>query len=211
MNDARIIAPRVMTCMVCAGDTDSEQATLLEVTRFGPGLGLAVAICPRCTARAVAEDGDTNALFADVRESYPQLATLATVGVEPEIRPVELQPRKPRNAGRKHPAYGAALAADPPPADEPLRVLVGWQHADAVPDPKLIVRDGDNPGRLRFDVAAGRCVRVFHRHDADPNRLFGLAQCLIDYGAREVQLVIHPPRPEAHGTEMLRIVPTEAA
>lgn len=211
MSDTRILASRVMECFICKADAAPEQSTLVEVSMLAPDFKLAVAVCPACTARAIAEDGSTDALIADIRETYPRFATLTKPAPKPTSTQIELQPRTARNAGRRHPAYGAAITADPPPADEPLRVLMGWEHADTVPDPKLIVRPADNPAHLRFDVAAKRIVRVFHPDSEDPNRLYALAQSLIDYGAAVVELVIHPPRPEAHSTELLRIVPKGGA
>lgn len=230
-----VFAPHGLACYVCNGEAHPG-STIVEVAHLGFELGIAVAVCPACTARAIAEDGSTDALIADIHAAYaPIREQKETVGLRgpqhftgggsngssreplPDAPPtlaevgIELQPRTARNEGRRHPAFGAALSADPPPADEHLRVLVGWEHADAVPDPKLIVRPADNPARLRFDVAAGRTVRIYHPHTADPNRLFSLAQSLIDYGATEVELVIHPPRPEAHSTELLRIVPKGGA
>lgn len=110
------------------------------------------------------------------------------------------------HAGRKHPPYGADLAANPPPPDESLRVLVGWEYAQWVTENRIVLVDSESPDRLRFDVAAGRRVRVDHPHDADPERLLHLAQALIDYGATVVDLVI-PFCPGALCTQMLRIVP----
>lgn len=107
---------------------------------------------------------------------------------------------------RRHPAYGKTLAENPPAPDEPLTVAVGWQYAKTLPAPLLVVQPEDNPGRLRFDVADGRRVRVAHPADADPGRLLRLAQALIDYGALYVDLIEHPPRPGAAKRERLRVL-----
>ena len=179
----------VTSCASCGCDVTADNLGALRYLRhLRDGAALYLSVCQSC---AEAED-----------------AARAQKAPAP---PTELQRQPARNAGRKHPPYGAALAADPPPADEALHVLMGWDYADKLPDPKLIVRDEDNPARLRFDVADGRAVRVVHRHDADPDRLLKLAQALIDYGAREVEMVIHPPRPGSYGTELLRIVPKVGA
>lgn len=124
--------------------------------------------------------------------------------------PVELTRRPLRNTGRKHPPYGAILAAAPPPPDEVLRVCVGWQYEEWVSDSRVIVEATADPEALRFDAAAGRTVRVIHPHDASPEHLFRLAQTLVDYGAVSVELAIFPHRPGAYCTEVLRIVPKVA-
>lgn len=120
--------------------------------------------------------------------------------------PVELQRHPVGNAGRKHPPYGRELAAEPPPADVPLRVIVGWDHAKIVTEYRVIVLQTDDPETLRFDAAKGRNVRVDHPHDVDASWLLSLAQALIDYGATEVRLTIND-RPGAFHTEVLRVVP----
>lgn len=121
--------------------------------------------------------------------------------------PVELTRRPVRNTGRKHPPYGAILAEAPPPADEVLRVCIGWQYEEWVSERRLIVEATDDPAALRFDAAAGRTVRVIHPHDASPEHLFRLAQAIVDYGAVSVELAIFPHRPGTHCTEVLRIAP----
>lgn len=113
------------------------------------------------------------------------------------------------DAARTHPAYGRELATDPPPADEVLRVLVGWDHAKIVTEYRVIVLQTDDPRTLRFDSANGRSVRVDHPHDAAPAWLLNLAQALIDFGATEVRLTI-TGRPGAFCSEVLRIVPKGA-
>lgn len=201
------IAPAPLECFVCKSDVDPEHDVLVEVAPLGPGLSVAVGVCQSCTARAVSEDGSVDSLVSDIREMYAGGVAFAPRDEHPLPGEIALDRRPVSNAGRKHPPYGAALAADPMPADAVLRVVTGWTHAKAIPDPKLIVRDEDNPARLRFDAANGRTVRVLHPHDANPERLLKLAQALIDYGARGVEMVIHPERPGASGTELLRIVP----
>lgn len=125
-------------------------------------------------------------------------------------RPAEtsmtLQRRPLGSHPRRHPAYGKTLAENPPPSDEPLTVAIGWQFGKTLPAPLLVVQPEDNPGRLRFDVADGRRVRVAHPADADPDRLLRLAQALIDYGALYVDLIEHPPRPGAAKRERLRVL-----
>lgn len=121
--------------------------------------------------------------------------------------PVELTRHPVRNAGRKHPPYGAILAESPPPSDEILRVCIGWQYEEWVSERRVIVEATEDPDALRFDVAAGRPVRVIHPHDASPEHLFRLAQTLVDYGAVLVELAIFPHRPGTFCTEVLRIVP----
>ena len=107
---------------------------------------------------------------------------------------------------RRHPAYGKSLTETPPPSDEPLTVAIGWQHAKTLPAPLLVVQPEDNPVRLRFDVAAGRRVRVAHPADADPDHLLKLAQALVDYGALFVDLIEHPIRPGAAKRDRLRVL-----
>ncbi|PLX74670.1 MAG: hypothetical protein C0607_10545 [Azoarcus sp.] len=85
-------------------------------------------------------------------------------------------------------------------------MAIGWTLAKILPEPLLVVLPEDDPGKLRFDVAAGRRVRVAHPADADPDQLVKLAQALIDYGALWVDLILHPPRfGETHG-ERLRVL-----
>lgn len=196
-----------LECLLCKGPAPLAESTLVEVSPLASGLAVAVGVCPSCTARAVSEDGSVDSLVSDIREMYAGGVTFAQREKRPLPGHIALARRPVSNAGRKHPPYAAALAADPPPADEALRVVMGWAHAKAIPDPKLIVRDEDNPARLRFDAANGRTVRVLHPHDADPERLLKLAQALIDYGACDVEMVIYPARPGSNGTELLRIVP----
>ncbi|CAM5320857.1 hypothetical protein [Thauera mechernichensis] len=126
--------------------------------------------------------------------------------VPPGPPPVQLARRPVTNAGRKHPAYGAKLLANPPPEWEAVRVLLGWKYAKCEMESQPIVVDSD-PALLRFDVVAGRRVRVDHEHNADPRQLLNLAQALIDYGATAVELVIPFPPPGARGSEHLHIVP----
>lgn len=205
MTYAKILNPAAgLECFVCKAPVDVKADTVIEVAPIGRGFKVAVGICPTCADRAREEDGSIQPLADSIREVYAG----GVVTVEPYTRPpLEIERKAVSNAGRKHPPLGAALAENPPPADEPLRVLLGWEHAKAIPDPKLILRPEDNPARLRFDVAEGREVRVVHPHDADPKRLMRIAQALIDYGAQSVELVVHPIRPGASGTEILRIVP----
>lgn len=118
------------------------------------------------------------------------------------VPPVQLTRRPATNAGRKHPPYGAQLLANPPPKWEAVRVLLGWKYAKCEMESQPIVVDSD-PALLRFDVVAGRRVRVDHEHNADPRQLLNLAQALIDYGATAVKLVTNGPR----GSESLYIVP----
>lgn len=205
MTYAKILRPAAgLECFVCRAPVDVEADTVIEVAPLGRGFKVAVGICPICAERAREADGSIQPLADSIREVYAG----GVVTVEKCTRPpLELERKAVSNAGRKHPPFGAALAENPPPADELLCVLLGSDHAKAIPDPKLIVRPEDNPARLRFDVAEGREVRVVHPHDADPKRLVRLAQALIDYGAQSVELVVHPVRPGAAGTEILRIVP----
>lgn len=121
---------------------------------------------------------------------------------------VKLAKRPLSDAPRRHPAYGRELAGELPPADEALRVLVGWDYAKIVTEYRVIVLETDDPQALRFDAASGRSVRVDHPHYADPAWLLSLAQALIDYGGTEVRLTI-TGRPGAFCTEVLRIVPQE--
>lgn len=145
-------------------------------------------------------------MTAPVHESVKQKSASAHYAPPRCQPPVELTRRPVHHASRKHPPYGADLAANPPPPDESLRVLVGWEYAQWVTENRIVLVDSESPDRLRFDVAAGRRVRVDHPHDADPERLLHLAQALIDYGATVVDLVI-PFCPGALSTQMLRIVP----
>jgi len=122
--------------------------------------------------------------------------------------PLEIAKRPLTDAARKHPAYGRELATEPPPSDEALRVLVGWDHAKIVTEYRVIVLQTDDSETLRFDAAKGRSVRVDHPHDVDASWLLNLAQALIDYGAAEVRLTI-TGRPGAFCSEVLRIVPKD--
>lgn len=115
-------------------------------------------------------------------------------------------PRRPLGSHvRRHPGHGKALAEDPPPLDQALTVAIGWPAAKALPAPLVVIQPEDNPARLRFDVAAGRRVRVAHAAATDPDFLLKLAQALIDYGALCVDLIVHPPRPGA-ARERLRVL-----
>ncbi|MDX9718905.1 MAG: hypothetical protein RBT67_16180 [Thauera sp.] len=148
-------------------------------------------------------------MTAPVHATVKALAELRTPLKVWAPTPVELAKSPLSDATRKHPPYGRELATDPPPADESLRVLVGWDYAKIVTDNRVIVLETDDPQSLRFDAASGRSVRVDHPHDADPAWLLSLAQALIDRGAAEVRLTI-TGRPEAFHSEVLRIVPKGA-
>ena len=211
--DSYLLGSRIMECYVCQGDADPEHddCTVVEVTQFGAGFGIAVVVCPACTARAIEQDGSIEPLVADIRANYPKHATLASPARPSGPPPVELAPRPLRTAGLRHPAFGAVLLADPPPADESLLVLLGWEHARSLPVQKLVVEPTQNPRKLRFDVAKDRRVRVLHPHDANHKTLLALAQQLIDFGAREVELLTHPGRPGSKDMEFARIVPKGGA
>lgn len=144
-------------------------------------------------------------MYAPVHRLVKALADLDSP-IAPWASPsLDLAKHPLSDAPRKHPPYGRELATEPPPEDEPLRVLVGWDYAKIVTDNRVIVLETDDPQALRFDAASGRSVRVDHPHDATPAWLLSLAQALIDYGATEVRLTI-TGRPGAFGTEVLRIV-----
>ena len=156
---------------------------------LAPGLGIAVAICPACTARAIDRDGSADTLIAEIRDQYSAGVTFARPSEVPATASPSITLRR-RGIGahpRRHPDYGKSLAENPPPADEPLNIALGWPNAKNLPAPLLVVQPEDNPARLRFDVADGRRVRVAHPSNADPDRLlwgtdfgFTFANC-IDY------------------------------
>ena len=204
---AYAFAPAGLECFICKDDAPTDGSTMVEVSMLAHELGIAVAVCPVCTTRALAEDVTLSTLVTDIREQYHQQAAPAPKpGIVPPNQ-LALTPRPIRNAGRRHPVHGARLAANPPEADVDLHVLLGWEHEKLVSEPKLLIMPNDNPERLRFDVAANRAARVIHPPHADRLRLLSLAQGLIDYGARQVELVIHPLSPEGNGIKPFRIVP----
>ncbi len=208
MNDTRILAPKAMACFACNQDANPEQSTVVEVSMLAPGLGIAVAICPACTARAIDRDGSADTLIAEIRDQYSAGVTFARPSEVPATASPSITLRR-RGIGahpRRHPAYGKSLAENPPPADEPLNIALGWPNAKNLPAPLLVVQPEDNPARLRFDVADGRRVRVAHPSNADPDHLLKLAQALIDHGATCVDLIVHPPRPGATERERLRVL-----
>lgn len=175
----------VAECSRCGCDVIADNVGAFRRVRdLAPNATVCIVMCATC---ADAEDERNEAAQAP-----PASLTLTRRGIG--------------SHPRRHPAYGKALAENPPPPDEPLTVAVGWQYAKTFPAPLLVVLPEDNPVRLRFDVAAGRRVRVAHPDDADPERLLRLAQALIDYGALYVDLIEHPPRPGAAKRERLRVL-----
>lgn len=209
-DQTRVLMPNGgLLCTICSADIVeadivSGRAEMLPVVAAGP-FTIAVGICHSCIARAVELDGSTDQLVADIQASYPQalpagvLNRLKAAATAPPARQQQgaqqlaLRRRAIGTKARRHPAFGAKLVENPPSAGETLHVLVGWQAAKLVPEPKVVVRDDDKAGSLRFDAAAGRRCRLIHPADVDPERLLHLAQELIDFGALEVEAVIYPP------------------
>lgn len=202
-----LLPPSGMVCAVCGTDTDAADITAVVETyhRSGSGIGIAVGVCRSCCREHAPTQQALDTLIARIRADdsiTPRIATTPPAGYE-----ITLPPRKRGNLARRHPAYGARLAADPPPADHRLTVAVGWEHAKQLPVPLIVVQPDDNPTRLRFDVAAGRPVRVTHPASSDPDWLLKLAQALIDEGAVCVDLTVHPSRTGTTAMETLRIRP----
>lgn len=173
-------------CSSCGCDvTAANVGAFRRVRDLAPNATVCIVICAKCADAA--DDARDEAAQAP-----PASVTLPRHGIG--------------SHPRRHPAYGKSLTETPPPSDEPLTVAIGWQNAKTLPAPLLVVQPEDNPVRLRFDVAAGRRVRVAHPADADPDRLLRLAQALIDYGALYVDLIEHPPRPGAAKRDRLRVL-----
>lgn len=173
-------------CSNCGCDvTAANVGAFRRVRDLAPNATVCIVICATC---ADAADDARN----EATQAPPASVTLPRHGIG--------------SHPRRHPAYGKSLTETPPPTDEPLTVAIGWQAAKTLPAPLLVVQPEDNPTRLRFDVAAGRRVRVAHPADADPDRLLRLAQALIDYGALYVDLIEHPPRPGAAKRDRLRVL-----
>lgn len=173
-------------CSNCGCDvTAANVGAFRRVRDLAPNATVCLTFCQSC---AEAIDDERN----EAAQATPASVTISRHGIG--------------SHPRRHPAYGKSLTENPPPPGEPLTVAVGWPYAKTLPAPLLVVQPEDNPGRLRFDVAAGRRVRVAHPADADPDRLLRLAQALIDYGALYVDLIEHPPRPGAAKRERLRVL-----
>lgn len=175
----------IADCAICGCDVTADNVgAFRRLGDLGPNATVCLTICATCA--------DT----ADEARTTP--ASVKQICITLPRRPIGSHPRR-------HPAYGKSLSETPPPGDA-LNVAVGWQTAKSLPAPLIVVQPEDNPGRLRFDTAAGRRVRVAHPADADPDRLLRLAQALIDYGALYVDLIEHPPRPGAAKRERLRVL-----
>lgn len=185
--DPLVFMPTGVTeCWRCACDVTPQNVGMLKrLADLGSNASICATFCQSC-ADAIDDEREAAARTPATSITLPR-------------RPIGNHPRR-------HPAYGKTLAENPPPPDGPLTVSVGWQNAKTLPPPLLVVQPEDNPARLRFDVAAGRRVRVAHPADADPDRLLRLAQALIDYGALYVDLIEHPPRPGAAKRERLRVL-----
>lgn len=186
MNSYAIFPSGVAECSNCGCDVTSENVgAFRRVADLGPNASVCLTYCEPCAAAADAERDRTAA-------PAQKTLTLSRRGIGSHVR--------------RHPAYGKKLADSPPLPDDPLNVAIGWTLAKILPEPLLVVLPEDNPGKLRFDVAAGRRVRVAHPADADPDQLVKLAQALIDYGALWVDLIVHPPRPGETRGERLRVL-----
>ncbi len=191
MNSYAIFPSGVAECAHCGCDVTSDNVgAFRRVSDLGPNASVCLTYCEPCAAAADAERERTAA---------------------PTQKSIALSRRGIGSHVRRHPAYGKKLADSPPLPDEPLNVAIGWTLAKILPEPLLVVLPEDNPGKLRFDVAAGRRVRVAHPADADADQLLSLAQALIDFGALSIKLVVHPPRPGANGVESLLVVPEAEA
>lgn len=198
-----VYAPPVMPCIVCDADTDPRQAAVVEVTRSGD-LAVAVVICPACARRAVEQDGDLDALIADIRESYahrpdplagarPARPAPAPAPAPTGPRTIYLPRRPVRTSGLRHPPHGRQLTDHPPEPDAVIQIAVDSRPAyDIMPEPKLAVWPEHQPDRMRYDVVAGRRVRVAHPATIRPARLQALVQALIDHGASLIELVDYP-------------------
>lgn len=201
-----IVPPGGLICYVCAADTKADEAHHLEVRPFAEGFGIAVCICPSCIARAVDCDGDTTALFSDIRRSW---LTEHRVERKPSgPNDLTLRRRPITTAGRRHPPYGRELLETPPHPGDTLTIAVdSWETFKLLPEPRMLMRLEDNISRQRFDVAKGRRVRVVHAASADGKRLAQIAQTLIDFGAQMVELYVHPTPPGHAGSCTLRFHP----
>lgn len=176
----------VAECARCGCDVTEATVGAFKLLRgLAPNAGVYLTFCQRC-----AEAIDAEREAAARPDAASMMLRRCGIGAHP----------------RRHPAYGKSLAENPPPADEPLNIALGWPSAKNLPAPLLVVQPEDNPARLRFDVADGRRVRVAHPSNADPDRLLKLAQALIDHGATCVNLMVHPPRPGATERERLRVL-----
>lgn len=181
-----------------------------------------VAECERCGCDVTAENVGALKRVGDLASNAQVCIAFCSACAEAidEERAAEAQPaatsmtlrRRPLGSHmRRHPGHGKTLAEDPPPLDQALTVAIGWPAAKTLPPPLVVIQPEDNPARLRFDVAAGRRVRVAHAAATDPDFLLKLAQALIDYGALCVDLIVWPQRRESVSRERLRVLPEARA
>lgn len=195
-----------LKCIVCSHVLDHHLAQIVVTDHLVGTVGCGVAVCPVCIDSALRRDHTTDRLFAAIRLGRIEEYRPNTPAPRPRKK-LTLRRRAVNNARRRHPAYHRALLENPPPADEGLQIALDWKTAMLLPEPRLVVRPEDNIARLRFDVAKGRRVRVVHSNADAPDRLMRIAQALIDYGANQVELYLHPIAPGSGGSQILSFYP----
>ena len=55
---AYAFAPAGLECFICKDDAPTDGSTMVEVSMLAHELGIAVAVCPVCTTRALAVNAD---------------------------------------------------------------------------------------------------------------------------------------------------------
>lgn len=181
---SRLIAqkpPGGVQCVICNAPVDVTRTTgalFHRVESVAPGAWLAVAVCPACRATYA---GYLPLLFAAV-SSHPRTTVV-------KLKRGKI--RRTRGAKRL-PPYARAIADNPPLPETVLYAVLDWGAWQAAPRPAFVLPAEQAPAAWDLRFVAGRRVRVLHGHQADPDRLFQIAQALVDAGAASVEMRIHP-------------------
>ena len=186
-----VIQPKQgITCLICDVPIDlrNDQDYLThKIAEIRQGVWTCVAVCGRCHKT---HQGDLPLLFGmisgDTRTEPPETSVL------------RLKRSKARKTPRQRlPPYAAEILADPPDQDTVLHAVLDWASWRKAPKPCIVLPSDRAVSDFDLDFTNGYRVRVLHGATGDPERLFAIAQALVDWGAIAVELREYPAPPNA--------------
>lgn len=183
-------------CAVCGVLVSLKDPGVLthQVAPIGRGMWFALSVCRSC--RTVHGD-KIPALFA-------------LISNQPEASVIRLKRARARRAHgpQRLPPYAKPIETNPPAKDQALFAVLDWFERENAPSPCFVLPADQAAPSWNLCFTSGYHVRVLHGTDTDPDRLFQIAQALIDAGAIGVELRIHPaPKGERLRNFAIRIQP----